>query len=365
MAIVLMSALLAATLLGAYGGAISPRVSVLPAMACMAYPGLIVATAVAGIAFAFLYRPLAFAAAAVFAICLPTTLAICPMHISGSTFWKNYREHLSTDTFTVMTYNAFYFNSRVSPDLDSTAADATAIAILEADPSIVVLQEGMPYDPFEIGQRKVSNAVSRAIRERYPYRFFSASSMGIMSKYPFVRRQVPYDDVDESSFLLDRFDMEIGDSVLQVLDTHLQSLMIPKSELRAKLSPRLLLSSPGAIADACRTIIPRLKRAFINRASQARTVRRIVDRLGSSNMVVCGDFNDVPTCYAVRTIKGSDMTDCYTASALGPTFTYRAHRLYFRIDQMICGKSLKPLATRRVSAGESDHYPIITAFAWR
>lgn len=91
-------------------------------------------------------------------------------------------------------------------------------------------------------------------------------------------------------------------------------------------------------------------------------VRQYVDSV-SDPVLLCGDFNDIPGCYAYRVIAGGDMTDAYRAAASGPAITYHADRFYFRIDQMMCRGDLTPLRVWRGTIPSSDHYPLIGYFA--
>lgn len=356
-----MLVIFVATIFSAFGGYADPRRWVLPAIACMAFPWLFPTTVVLTALSLLFSRRMAVAGFVTIAICLIPVFSIAPIHFSSA---PDHRSLSGTDTFSVMTFNAYYFNSFVSVDDDDKAADASSIAILEADPSVVVFQESTPYDPFELGRRKVSNSIGAAIRARYPYRYFAPFAMGIISKYPFRRVAVPYDRFDPS-FMVARYDVEVGDSLVHILNVHLQSLMISRQDLAKGLNPRRLLTSPRAIMNVRRTIMPRIASAFRKRAYQATIVRNILDDMPKGPTIVCGDFNDVPDCYAIHVIEGDDLTDCYTASAIGPTYTYRSHHLYFRIDQMLCNRDLKPLYMRRVSAGGSDHFPLIAYFAFR
>lgn len=298
---------------------------------------------------------LAFAGVIFQLCCLPQTLDFCPLHFNRQTVDTS----VNTDNFSVLTYNAYYFNSYRGTEYDSLACVNTVLAILEADPDIVVMQESQPYDPFEMGRQRIDAPLAAQIRSLYPYRAFTHESMGIISKYPFEIVPLPnYNPTAEQSFILQHVVVEVGDSAVHVLNCHLQSLHFLPDELR-------LFSQPEMIEKSDRKMLSKAALAFRKRARQAEMVRSIVDSIGDVNVVVCGDFNDVPDCWAMRTIAGNSLNDVYAASGLGPAITYRKHHLYFRIDQMLASRRLKPLGSKVVMMGESDHYPLFSLFTFR
>lgn len=81
-------------------------------------------------------------------------------------------------------------------------------------------------------------------------------------------------------------------------------------------------------------------------------------------MVLCGDFNDVPGCYAVRALEKCGMHDAYAQTALGPTITYNLNRFYFRIDQTLYKGDFKAVSVERGALDSSDHHPLLTTYVW-
>lgn len=334
---------------------ISPLSSSIAPLVYMVFPYILLLGLALLIVSLFWNRKL-FLAGIVFQIfCLPQTLDFCPLHFNRQTV----DESVNTDNFSVLTYNAYYFNSYRGTEFDSLACVNTVLAILEADPDIVVMQESQPYDPFEMGRQRIDAPLAAQIRSLYPYRSFTHESMGVISKYPFEMAPLPnYNPLAEQSFILQHVVVEVGDSVVHLLNCHLQSLHFLPEELS-------VFSRPDMIDRSDRKMLGKAAMAFRKRARQAETVRSIIDSIGNANLVVCGDFNDVPGCWAMRTIAGNDLEDVYAAAGLGPAITYRKHHLYFRIDQMLSSRRLKPLGSKVIRMGESDHYPLFTLFTFR
>lgn len=108
-------------------------------------------------------------------------------------------------------------------------------------------------------------------------------------------------------------------------------------------------------------LLSKLAEAFKIRAQQARAVRNVVDSIGGP-FIVAGDFNDIPDCFAVRTIRGKDMHDAYADAAFGPAITYHGDRFYFRIDQVLYRGPFQAVGIERGSINSSDHNPLLTTF---
>ncbi len=347
----------AATVFGAYSGYTHPAKSVIPALACMAFAAMFLASGALVAIFIFVDRRFALVGLVALMLSAPSFLIVCPLNFSGA--HSDETVSLESDSFSVLTYNTFFFNSHRSVELDSADAEATAEAILTADATVVVMQETPPFDIFAIGRSKVSPTMSAAVRLKYPYRLFTHRSMAVMSKVPFKRVELYYDDMSEPSFLLERYDVALADTVVHIFNVHLQSLHIPGQVLSVALSPDSIVES------STRLLYPRLKRSFRKRAMQAEILCGLIERLGQEPVVVAGDFNDVPGCYAERMLLNIGLRDCYAASGTGFGVSFRKHHLYFRIDQMLCSDGLEPLYSRVIKSGGSDHYPLYTMFKLR
>mgnify|MGYP004449285907 FL=1 len=91
-------------------------------------------------------------------------------------------------------------------------------------------------------------------------------------------------------------------------------------------------------------------------------MRKNIDEI-SGPVIVCGDFNDTPSSWTYRTIRGSDLADCYCDCGLGHTITYHENRLYFRLDHIFYkGEGLKAIRIERGNDKFSDHYPLMATF---
>lgn len=81
-------------------------------------------------------------------------------------------------------------------------------------------------------------------------------------------------------------------------------------------------------------------------------------------MIVAGDFNDIPGCYALRELCRDDFRNAFTEAGCGPIVTYHANRFYFHIDHIVYRGNMEAVAYRRGDCEASDHYPVIATFRW-
>ncbi len=107
----------------------------------------------------------------------------------------------------------------------------------------------------------------------------------------------------------------------------------------------------------------KLKYAFISRALQADEIK---DNLANcpNKLIICGDFNDSPTSYAYRTIRG-DLKDAFKVSGFGMSRTYIGKMPSFRIDYILHDPGLKSYNYRTHTLNFSDHKMISCAIDLR
>jgi endonuclease/exonuclease/phosphatase (EEP) superfamily protein YafD len=83
-------------------------------------------------------------------------------------------------------------------------------------------------------------------------------------------------------------------------------------------------------------------------------------------IIVCGDFNDVPTSRVYRRLSGL-FDDSWTLAGQGDGFTIPAEKPNKRIDYIWISKdkSLVPLKMSVLQSDASDHLPVLVEFRLR
>lgn len=345
------------TVFSAYGGTFDPDERVIAAMAAMLLPAFLLA---GGVLFAldlFFDRRLVFILLAGWLVSLPSIVVFSPFNLLHKELTPAERDR----SFTLLTYNVLHFWDFRGhlPDVD---CNATVQYILDTDADIVSLQE---YDAMKPdGEWKITRSQLDSLEARYPYRFENlAKGYCVMSKFKFDT--VPYDIPEDRScpFILLRLD--VRGCTVHLADVHLKSIGLTpedKSLYKETLNiPENRKELRRELSGVKSQLLTKLADAFRVRAGQARLIRHIVDSIGGP-FIVAGDFNDIPDCYAVRTIRGNDMSDAYADAAFGPTITYHGDRFYFRIDQVLYRGPFRAVDIERGDIGSSDHNPLLTTF---
>ena len=347
------------TIFSAYGGMINPMRTTIGSLAAMLFPALLALTIVVFIFNIIWFRRNAIVNALSLLICLSPALSICPLH-----FFRPSAESIAESgvpTLRVLTFNTlnFYtYGDGETGSLISPAGNPTFEYILQQDADIVLLQEADDIHHAEV--YGVTTRQHSRLLENYPYNQVTPRGMAILSKYPF--RRVPVSNSDINQLDLCRYDVAVpglADS-LHLFNLHMQSLGLTSADKEIYRHITRGETSDGMTAIR-HSLISKVSAAFRSRAVQAEDVRRAIDEV-TGPVIVAGDFNDIPECYAARLIRGNDLTDAYRAAGLGPCITYHADRFYFRIDHILFRGPFRALRTVRGDCPTSDHYPLLATF---
>lgn len=341
------------TLLAGYGGYINPDKFALAQLANMTFPGWIVLTLIMLAVNLFIRKKLAWLSVAVLVACIGPILTISPLNFTS----RSLSPDDESRTFTLLTYNVYNFrdNQGVNPEW----GNRTLSYILSTDADIVCLQESSNLNG--VGKK----AQRDSINSRYPYRLYSSRSGEVLlSKYHATEVDTPQPDWGSGSFCA--YDVEVEGHEVTVVNCHLQSIGLTDDdkELYRELTDKELRNpSRSELSKVKNGIVTKLLAAFRIRAQQARYIKEfLATRKG--NVILVGDFNDVPGSYAYRTIKSDGLKDAYSECAFGPTVTYNDNRFYFRIDQMLYRGDLEAVRIKRGDLRSSDHYPLFATLLW-
>ncbi len=339
------------TLLSAYGGYIDPRTWILPAFCVLAFPIMLATLVIISLVDLLLSPKVSIISGIALLLCLPSAINLCPLNIP----YKS-KESVRADEFTLMTYNVFSFVNNDTLNRKSEMPSLECIQRLH--PDIVCLQEGKPF--IDKGLKKKYPEIMDSLSSMYPYYINNEGNL-ILSKWQL--EPVPTGIEKEDSFSATCAKLEVEGHTLYIFNLHLQSIGLTPDDKELFRELRRMEATKSTIKTARIELGGKLAYAFRKRAAQAEKVRHFLDSL-KGNVVVCGDFNDVPGCYAIRTIRGGDLRDAYFDTAFGTTVTYNNNKLFFRIDHILYKGDLEAVNTVRDNNRGSDHYPLMTTFKW-
>lgn len=348
------------TIFSAYGGTFNPEERVIASMAAMVLPLLLIAGIVLSAIDLLFDKRLILVIAAGWAVSLPSILVFSPLH-----FWKPaLTEQQQKDSFTFLTYNVLHFWDFRGEDYPGVERNETLDYILSTDADVVNIQE---YDVLDTkGPWKIKESQVDSLKTLYPYQYTDLDlKYALLSKYPF--EQIELHTPREARLAMLGFKLNIKGHEIHLINVHLKSIgLTPEDKTLYKEAldlPATKSELKRELKEVKSQLLSKLSEAFKIRTIQARAVRNIVDSIGGP-FIVAGDFNDIPNCYAVRTIKGKDMHDAYAEAAFGPTITYHGDKFYFRIDQILYRGPFKAVDIERGDISSSDHNPLLATFVF-
>lgn len=176
----------------------------------------------------------------------------------------------------------------------------------------------------------------------------------IFSRYPIVRSaRIPFRVTHNDAIWAD---IRIGKQIIRVVSCHLQTTNF--SRKRKKLDdPAFRNADFSQIDSTFRDISGELKKNFEIRARQAELVCRLIDTTAYP-LIVCGDFNDTPSSFAYRRIKGR-LKDAFRECGNGYGYTYRGIRRLLRIDYVLYSPDMRCLSYSSPDWTYSDHKPVL------
>ena len=201
--------------------------------------------------------------------------------------------------------------------------------------------------------------------KKYPYNTDNekGNTMALLSKYPF---DVVYKDIDgASSKTIAIYKLDVDGEEVLIANTHLQSIQLnsdDKEFFMEYTQPKDIRGKINQLDDLKSGILSKLQIAFRKRAAQADKLREVIDSLDVKNVIVCGDFNDTPSSYAYRTLRGDDFRDAFEDIAFAPIITYHENRFWLKIDHVLYRGDLQAIDFHRCDRKISDHYPLISTF---
>ncbi len=226
--------------------------------------------------------------------------------------------------------------------------------IADSDCDVVCLQEVCV-------NKWVTMDIDSIIRPAMPYieaKEWCGNKMMILSKHPITKcERIAYESEGNFTYA---FYLDVEGRELIVVNNHLETNHFSVEE-KANIG-RMVKGGMEReeMHEKSRFVLRKLVDAATIRAPQADAVATFISMHAGRRMIVCGDFNDIPLSYANSTIAGN-LTDCYTATANGPGFTYNKNGMFVRIDNIMCSPEFTPYACHvDKTCTDSDHYPMIS-----
>lgn len=336
----------------ALGGNIDPRTWSWPGILAMTFPLWAIALAAVTVITAFTRSWMALAICIVAWIAgYPTLSIVSPINVA----------HAPADgrpTLSVLTYNVYNLRDYTGSPIEG--ANPTIAAIMDADAGIAILQECTSLEK-PLPMLGYTSAMADSLKALYPYRRFNPNGLAILSRYPVTPLSISQKPSGSAEFA--GWQITIDSLTVHIYDIHLQSFGLDTNDKQLYRDITDGDNLKHNMSEARHDLLPKVARALHSHADEADMLRDIIDADTCSHIILCGDFNDVPASFAITSLrKDCHMQSAWDQAGMGPTSTYRDNRFYFHIDHILYRGLSRPLSTRRLRAGQSDHYPVETTF---
>lgn len=350
------------TVAAGYAGLINPEITAIPAILALTFPFWILLTIILLAATVFVNWRLAMVPAATLLICLGPVISNTPLNIVKGKITPENRNR----AFVLLSYNCMnLFDTRDEAQYPHLPGDGrspvnpTLSYIIRTNADVACLQEfPKPLKPNE--RLRITQEQIDSLYEIYPHHTSNYAET-ILSKYPLY--PIPLKNPHEEYQPFQAAVMDIMGRKTLVVSVHLGSFGLDDSD-KALYREVTQGGGEGKISAARRVLVPKLGQTFIAHAYQAQEIRHLVDSLGINNVLIAGDFNDVPDCYAIRLLSGDDIHNAYSLAGHGPIITFHTNRFYFHIDHVLYRGALEAIDFERGNSNSSDHYPVIATFVW-
>lgn len=344
------------TILAAFGGSINPDYLTLPALLSLAFPYLAILSILL-IIFWAITRKIIFCGLGIVTIiiCLTPLSTVFPL---GSAREPNKKD----ETFKIISWNVLHTKDIRKPEY---AGNRAVEFMINSGADIICLTELLGINDKEIPH--FTKQLKDSLFKAYPYQAgLQTTDIKVLSKYPVKRlERISYNSTGNCRF--DFFQISFPDKKeLIVAMVHLYSYGLSQEERRVVTEINSVETAKTSMKEFKGSIRQKLRAAFRQRAEDAKKLREELDDISPEiPLIVCGDFNDVPTSWTYNIVKGDDLRDAYSETNFGPAITYNLHAFYFHIDQMLYRGNLEAIDLKIGKINSSDHYPLIGEFEFK
>lgn len=237
----------------------------------------------------------------------------------------------------VMTLNVNGFRR-----LEHVAVSARAIARLarEEKVDVLCLQEFVEEPDY------TADSIARLFAPRMPY-FAGEKGQAVLSRYPIL--DWDYVQFPETNNDYMRADLLVAGDTVRLFSVHLQTSGI--SSLRHRFRKDYHRNAP------VNEVVGALERNSRIRAQQVDAIRRAIDATPYP-VILAGDFNDTPSSYTYRRMKGG-LTDGFRAAGSGYGGTFRYIGGVLRIDYIFYDDHFHAARYTTLRQDVSDHKAVV------
>lgn len=338
------------TIMSAYGGYFNPERWTLPAIGVLFFPYLAILSLI--VAAIWLIRRHFFIGGAGILM----LMACGPTFVEALPFRFGHTPSNPEKTFRMVTFNCLHMNDQKNK---SPKLNRSLHFLIHSDADFICLQELYAVGQPEIPAKYDSQIDS--LLKIYPYYSKDGSrEIEFLSKYPFRQINLKIED-DVQYGNCAAYEFTIDGNALTVVNVHLPSYLLSEKERTIITEAHSKAGVKKSIRQFEGSVYRKMRAAFRERGKVAKSIAEYASSV-EGNVIVCGDFNDVPGSWSYRNFTKRGFDDAYAETGFGHIITYNQHLMWFHIDQILYKGNLIPLYVRKERLNSSDHYPIVAEF---
>lgn len=341
-------------ILSGYGGLVCPTRSAVFPIFAMTFPFWVVGMIVYMIVSIWVKRWAIVLGAATMVVCAQPLWNYCPLNFVTPSVTP---EEMADRGFTLLSYNILNFrpwDGKYGPD----SLSETISYILEMNADMAALVEcevDTEYKPWNI--KRVQTDSLKAV---YPYHHLDGKGNSLWSKMMFRNIKLPVPETYHG--VLTAYRVWIHSRPVTLCVVHMSSFSMNDSD-KALYKNLTTIEGDKTLEGVRSQLLHKLAAAFRRRARQVEVLIDFINRMGGENVIVCGDFNDIPGCWAIRQLEEkAGLQDVYTQLCWGPGWTFFTNNMYFRIDHVLYRGDMRPVKMVRGTRKTSDHLPLLVDF---
>lgn len=265
------------------------------------------------------------------------------------------KKESAKDEIKVMSYNVRNFEVYDHKN-GKKKRDSIIAFIKNAQPDIICFQEAFEGQKF-IDFKQLGKTINLP---HYHFEVGTVSAAGgkygvaVFSKFPISSKE-SY-QFGSGGNVGTKVNVTINGQPTSIFNIHLQSANIENSYYNYSSKEIEELSKKKFIYRAKR-IKHQLRVAFKKKTEQVELMHQHI-KATKNPIILCGDFNDIPSSYAYARVKGN-LQDTFQKGAFGLGRTLPALP-FLRIDHIFASNDFELLSHKIVRKKLSDHYPVIS-----
>lgn len=312
------------TVIAAFSGSVAPVDSVVMPLLGLAVPVLLICNLLVALCWAFARKRWAL---------VPLIACLCNWGYLSSVFQLNFsKEKTPAGRYLkIATYNVQNFGNEIT----GYSCKEIAKYMQQEQVDVLCFQEfgDNRYFPMDSIRSVLSNWPYTLIPSQDSIR--GVLPIAIFSRYPLAHeRFITYQNSANCSMMCD---VVMGADTVRLLNNHLQTTSV--SQKRRKWERELATDDTRREIQAAKDAAGTLHENFLKRATQTYVISHYV-KTSPHPVLVCGDFNSIPSSYTYHHLR-KILKDGFRTAGNGYMYTYRYAKRMLRIDYIFHSPSLK------------------------